>query len=266
MEKRERKRTDILLRFPVGRLFLAFWLATVSVFVVRIVFDLKTYCFGSTLIIQGRTCRYMVRLPAGAVGRGEPRPLLIYLHGAGELKKSVYSLKRLDPGHFASKRLSGEEFPFIVACPKNNRGAWQPAHVIRFLEEIQEPNHTRWRVDLDRIYLTGFSMGGYGVWETAMKYPEHFAAIVPLAGGCRYPFQECSIGPPVWAFHGELDTIVPPENSVDMIELCRFLRDDDAVLLTLYPEADHHIAARVYQSPILYQWILSQKRHNANFP
>ena len=267
MEKAKRKRTDILLRFPAGRLFLAFWLATGFVFTVRIVFDLKTYCFGSTLIVQGRTCRYMIRLPAGSIGRGEPRPLLIYLHGAGELRKSVYSLKRHDPGQFASNRLSREEFPFIVVCPKNNRGAWKPAQVVRFLEEIQEPQHTRWRVDPDRIYLTGYSMGGYGVWETALKYPNHFAAIIPLAGGCRHSFQECSACPPVWAFHGELDAIVPPENSIDMVELCRYLRaDHDAARLTLYPETGHDIAARVYQNPGLYRWILSHKRHNSNDP
>lgn len=266
MDEQKRKRPDILLRFPVGRLFLAFWLATVSAFLVRIAFDLKTYYWGSTLIVQGRTCRYMVRLPAGSVGRGESRPLLVYLHGAGELRKGVSCLKRSDPGYFACG-LSGEEFPFIVVCPKNNRGAWKPGRVVRFLEEIQEPRHTRWRVDPDRIYLTGYSMGGYGVWETAMRYPDYFAAIVPLAGGCRYPFQECSACPPVWAFHGELDAVVPPENSIDMIGHSRFLHPDhDAARLTLYPEAGHDIAARVYQNPGLYRWILSHKRHNSNDP
>ena len=47
------------------------------------------------------------------------------------------------------------------------------------LAEVQK----EYKTDPKRVYLTGLSMGGFGTWSLAAKYPEKWAAIVPICGG-----------------------------------------------------------------------------------
>ena len=47
------------------------------------------------------------------------------------------------------------------------------------LDEIVE----KYKVDKDRIYVTGLSMGGFGTWALAASSPDRFAALVPICGG-----------------------------------------------------------------------------------
>ncbi|KAK7750539.1 hypothetical protein SLS62_007515 [Diatrype stigma] len=56
---------------------------------------------------------------------------------------------------------------------------WSAPILSALLDEIVE----QYRVDLDRIHVTGFSMGGYGTWDLAMHTPHRFASIMPVCGG-----------------------------------------------------------------------------------
>ncbi len=99
------------------------------------------------------------------------------------------------------------------------------------------------RVDPERVYLTGMSMGGYGTWETAAKYPELFAAIVPICGrgdpAAAWKLRHI----PTWIFHGAKDTVVPIKHSDDMNEA---LQQYGNVKYTIYPEADHDSWTETY--------------------
>jgi Predicted peptidase len=73
------------------------------------------------------------------------------------------------------------------------------------LDEIE----SSYRVDPDRVYLTGISMGGFGTWRLAAVQPHRFAAIAPICGGGDAT-EACNLKDlPVWAFHGARDCIVP---------------------------------------------------------
>jgi alkaline phosphatase D len=135
--------------------------------------------------------------------------------------------------------------------------SWSPETICAVLDEVAE----RHAVDRDRVYLTGYSMGGWGTWETAMAAPERFAAIVPLCGRV-IPLLAFRIWQmPVWAFHGDADDVVPISHSREMVETLRGM-GNDKVRFTIYAGAGHEIWGRTYSSPELYAWLLEQRRPN----
>lgn len=196
--------------------------------------------------------RYLIRLPADYPAGG-PRPLLLFLHGAGERGDDLSKLAALGPLGYASRHLG---FPFIVAAPQCPvQQAWSPRALGALLDELQ----SRFEVDADRVYLTGFSMGGWGTWETAMSMSGRFAAIAPLCGRAIPLLSGNLWKTPVWAFHGERDDVVPPANSREMIGILRGMGNTEAKLTT-FPEAGHEIWGQVYEMPELYRWLLGHRR------
>ncbi|MHC1764568.1 MAG: prolyl oligopeptidase family serine peptidase [Verrucomicrobiia bacterium] len=125
----------------------------------------------------------------------------------------------------------------------------------------------RYRVDRRRIYLTGLSMGGYGVWSLATSHPEVFAAVVPICGGGdpadvgwmarQKPGAFASIG--VWAFHGAEDKVVPLSESQDMVNAFKKAGGQD-ISLTVYEGTGHDAWAKAYEDPKLYEWLLQHRR------
>jgi predicted peptidase len=131
---------------------------------------------------------------------------------------------------------------------------WLPAQVGELLDSLA----VQYRVDPERVYLTGLSMGGYGTWMTAIEYPERFAAIAPICGGGD-PADVARIKHlPVWVFHGGRDTVVPLKNSEVMVEALQ--KAGNAVKFTVYPEAGHDSWTVTYDNPQLYEWFLKQRR------
>ena len=82
------------------------------------------------------------------------------------------------------------------------RKDWKPESLGKLLDEVTAKH----RVDKDRIYVTGLSMGGYGTWKLAAAYPDRFAAIIPICGGGDPKTAEKIKHLPIWVFHGAKDT------------------------------------------------------------
>lgn len=198
--------------------------------------------------------RYLVHLPAKyEAGDNRLWPLIVFLHGAGERGNDITKVARWGPLAYARQH---PEFPFVVVgpqCPMMKD--WSPELVNTLLDEVIG----RYDVDTDRIYLTGLSMGGAGTWETAMAYPDRFAAIVPLCGRVIPLLSGALWKMPVWVFHGEQDQVVPFSQSKEIVEILRGM-GNEKVKFTAYPEADHHIWKRTYNNPELYDWILRHRR------
>jgi predicted peptidase len=108
-----------------------------------------------------------------------------------------------------------------------------------------------------RRYVTGLSMGGYGTWEAILRQPERFAAAVPLAGGGDPARAAALVGLPVWAFHGELDDVVPASGSRDMVAAIE--RAGGAARYTEYAGAGHEIWSQTYGDPALAEWLFAQR-------
>jgi predicted peptidase len=130
------------------------------------------------------------------------------------------------------------------------------------LDALLDQLQAIYAVDPKRIYLTGLSMGGYGAWEFALRYPGRFAAVVPIAGGYEgmrsVPENICDLqSVPLWVFHGASDTTVPPSESQVLVDALGACGGD--VRFTLYPGADHESSFyQAYADPELYRWLADQ--------
>jgi predicted peptidase len=254
-------------RHPVYRWFLTGLILFGGIgSLLRITDDLDIYDSGRTYAFRQKetwppnTTRsgydYLVRLPRGYTDFGTPRPLIIYLHGAGETGRDVGILRDMDVYHFGHS--SQEKFPFIVVSPMTPKHGWEPGQVIQLLDELLDKNTRRWNIDPTRIYLTGFSMGGFGTFRTAAAYPDRFAAVVPVAGGGDVAHAGRLKHLPLWAFHGDADDVVPVKGSQDMIDTIQAEGGRDC-RLTVYPNAGHGILPSVYRNKELYHWLFKQQ-------
>src|SRR5581483_3745775 len=159
----------------------------------------------------------------------------LYLHGAGERGTDNKAQLIYLPELMASDAYQAEYPCFLIApqCPPNEKWVdvnWSDKHstpsgemnpqaraVIGMLDEVEQ----KYPVDRKREYLTGLSMGGYGTWALAEKFPDRFAAVVPICGGGDEKQAERLINVPIWAVHGADDPAVPVERSRSMIEAIR---------------------------------------------
>ena len=179
-------------------------------------------------------------------------PLLLFLHGSGERGKDLEKVKVHGPPKLIA---SGKDFPFIVVspqCPENQW--WSIADLDVLLNEIVE----NYNVDPHRIYVTGLSMGGFGTWELAIKYPDRFAAIAPICGGGNSHLVSVLKDLPVWVFHGAKDNVVPLSSAQEMVDVLE--KAGGNVKFTIYPEAGHDSWTETYNNPELYEWFIKQKR------
>lgn len=141
-------------------------------------------------------------------------PLVVYLHGAGERGKNFEHIYR----HGIPKLIKeGKEINAVVLFPQcPAKFIWN--NMVKELKSIIDSVTEEYGILKDRIVLTGSSMGGYGTWETAMCYPETFAAIAPVAGGGVIWRTGKLKNVPVLAYHGEIDSVVLPSQSEIMVE------------------------------------------------
>ena len=199
--------------------------------------------------------RYMVYLSVDYPSKKQ-WPLLLYLHGSGERGDDLGRLGQCGPSLHIGR---GYGLPLIVVspqCRKNQR--WNSEELLALLDQIE----SRFSVDRDRIYVAGFSMGGYGAWELASAAPERFAAIVPVAGGGRTETSSELVNLPIWAFHGEEDKTVPVQGSTKIVEAIKQVGGKPK--LTIFPKTGHHIDSQVFSRTDVYDWLLRQKRRAAD--
>ncbi|HKQ48224.1 MAG TPA: PHB depolymerase family esterase [Phycisphaerae bacterium] len=182
-------------------------------------------------------------------------PLILFLHGSGEC--GMDGIKHTTQGLpvYISKRAT--RFPFLVVMPQAQQNAFrgpEAAAVWAILDEVDRS----YRVDHDRIFLTGLSMGGIATWELAVLRPDVFAAIVPVCGFAPNEYLSNIKDLPVWAFHGALDQNVSVSGSRDAIGALRKLGATPKY--TEYPDLAHVCWDRAYAEPELYKWLLKQRR------
>ena len=184
-------------------------------------------------------------------------PLLLCLHGVGERGNTINELERIKVNGIPKFLEDKEDFPFVVVCPQcptNSFWVVQVENLNKLLDTLLE----EYAVDEKMVYLTGFSMGGYGAWYFAMAYPEKFAAIAPICGGGMAWNAPMLANLPVWAFHGDKDPVVSFRESENMVNALKDCGGN--VKFTLYKDIDHDSWTTTYNNTELYKWFLEQKK------
>ena len=228
------------------------------------------------ITVAGKSWRYVVYVPR-EFRPDRQWPVLLFLHGAGE--RGDDGLHQTQVGLGPAIRWNPDRFPMIVVMPQvpaEQRWLDEPADVAM---AALDQSIVEFNGDRKRTYLTGISMGGYGVWHLALAHPDRFAAIVPVCGGIlpqktttsvrQSPLNLAAADPyaftaeklraiPVWIFHGADDATVPVTESRRMLEALRAIHAD--VRYTEYPGVGHGSWEKAYGEEELWSWLLKQKK------
>src|SRR5262249_12778276 len=133
---------------------------------------------------------------------------------------------------FASDEVMKRYPAFVIApqCPEGKKWVevdWsakshvlpdEPSTALAATFNLIPAMQSEFSIDPKRIYITGLSMGGYGVWDALSRRPELFAGTVPICGGGDVAMAKQIMSVPIWAFHGADDKAVPVERSRQMID------------------------------------------------
>ena len=185
------------------------------------------------------------------------KPLLIYLHGAGERGKNFEHIYRHGIPKLIKEGLDINAVVLYPQCP----GEFIWNNMVKELKSIIDDVVVEYGIPKDRIVLTGSSMGGYGTWEMAMCYPEMFAAIAPVAGGGVVWRTGKLVKTPVIAYHGEKDTVVPVSQSEIMVN---FTNNNGGVAeLNILKDKEHNDGIDyAYRETDLIQQLLSYRKYD----
>lgn len=222
---------------------------------------------------------YLEYLPRTYAADGDPSPLLVFLHGAGEAGDgSEDSLKLVHDLGIPQMIAAGdwpEAQPFVVLAPQyGTEPANSECDIADDLARFIEFALLSYNVDPSRVYLTGISCGAIGIWDyLATHGDEVVAAAVPISGHALWALEEAGCAPlakvPVWAFHGADDEVVPVsyvEEQIDEIHACDGA-DAAALELTVYPDTGHVEAiAQTYDGSAghdIYAWMLEHTNESA---
>lgn len=142
---------------------------------------------------------YYVHIPEDAVVN---MPLIVYLHGDGEVDRP-YKLPKRGLKNYATK-VYGDAYPFIILEPNTRVKSWVDGCIPELLIGLIECVAERYSINVDKIILTGHSRGAIGVWGMISKYPEYFSAAVPISSphGKGHIDYIKAAGVPVWTFAG----------------------------------------------------------------
>ncbi|PWV55802.1 PKD domain-containing protein [Chitinophaga sp. S165] len=225
---------------------------------------------------------YYEYVPPSYASSNEAFPLLIFIHGIGELGNGTTQLpavlrngvpKLIEDGTFpTSFKVKGKTFSFIVASPQF-KSIPSPVDVRSLINYLK----TKLRIDPKRIYVTGLSMGG-GVTEDFASADDSYAsipaAVVPIAGNMN-PLQLLTRpnilaknDVPVWFIHNDRDPTVPSQYSKDWVSMMEKYSPspNPEPKLTIFNAAGHDAWSTAYDPSYkengmnVYEWMLQYEK------
>ena len=241
---------------------------------------LDIYLKKEYIYAEGKVLPYRILYPAN-YDKNKKYPLLLFLHGSGERGKD--NEKQLVWG---SKLFITEEnrkiFPAIVVfpqCPEESFWAvlkvdrtvqpvkfefdytTEPAWPLVAANELVKKLSNEEGVDKSRIYISGLSMGGMGTFESVYRYPDLYAAALPICGGGDVNHYDKRIKKTAfWIFHGTADAAVNVKLSQEMVAKLKELKAE--VKYSEYSGVNHDSWNNAFAEPEYLSWMLSHKKKN----
>ena len=176
-------------------------------------------------------------------------PLIIHLHGAGSRYRDAEYTKNQSIVRYAEQ---ADDFPFVMFLPYCKENTW--FDIFEQLKNTVQELVSLPYIDKDKIFLSGVSMGGYGAWQLLMSLNNVFNKAIICCGGGMY-WNADQIKAQVWAFHGDKDPVVYPDESQKMVDAIN--KHGGTAKLTLYSGVDHNAWDPTYFNPEIYEWLLS---------
>jgi predicted peptidase len=209
---------------------------------------------------DGKEVKYILFVPHDYKA-DKPYPLILFLHGAGETLatdgKNEGKQAKVGIGPAVEKH--EKTFPAFVLMPQAQKRGWgadgpEAQRALEMLKSVQK----EYKIDDKRLYLTGLSMGGAGTWSLAAKYPDKWAAIVPLCGNADTKDAEKIKHIPCWVFVGDADRKELVEKTRDMVKA---LKDSGgSPKYDEYAGVGHNCWDKAYGTKELYEWLFAQQK------
>lgn len=229
-------------------------------------FEAKTYSSS-----EGNSIPYRIHIPED-MDANKTYPLIIFFHGAGQ--RGSNNDKHLIHGVRDILAYSKENNkPAIIIAPQSPQNQqwvnvpWdgdthvmpeEPSQPMRLAIALMKDILLKQPIDKKRIYVTGFSMGGFGTWDILQRLPHLFAAAIPVCGGGDTSQAEKIKDIPIWAFHGDKDTVVKTIRSKDMIAAIKKAGGNPQY--TEYKGVAHDSWTQTYSDQNVLRWLFMQKK------
>lgn len=222
-----------------------------------------------TVRVRGATHRFRVWLPPGHDTR-QAWPGVLFLHGSGECGDDAVKPTRVGLGPVLEAHPG--RWPCVVVFPQKplEDEEWEEREALALA--ALDAATREFRIDPERVSLTGMSQGGHGVWYLGARHPARWAALAPVCGYGRWRTVARRVARlPVWAFHGLRDDVVLPEETRQIVGAIRAERerlglDPEGARRTLYPDANHNAWDPAYGEEELPRWLLGQRRARGGAP
>lgn len=191
--------------------------------------------------------------------KAEELPLVMFLHGkslSGDSLEMVLRYGSIDA------LLRGRKIDAIVAAPQTPEEPWDPDKVMALYDWLDD----HYKVDTNRFYVIGMSMGGWGTLNVASKYPDRIAAAMAMCGGA--PGDElCGLTTlPLWIVHGTADKLTPVSCSDRVVDSIRSCGDTTKLIYDRLVGENHARLARIFYLNQTYEWLLSHSLLDKNRP
>ncbi|WP_299552692.1 prolyl oligopeptidase family serine peptidase [Seonamhaeicola sp.] len=197
-------------------------------------------------------------------------PLIIFLHGMGERGNDNEAQLKWGVRNFATSE-NMSLYPSVVIAPQCPSDTFwgnfnyqnmtllpEPTKPMQLLKELIDKTIKDLPIDTNRIYVTGLSMGGFGTFDAISRYPDLFAAAVPVCGGGDITKAAAIAHIPMWIFHGAKDGAVGAALSQNMLEA--LTKAGAYPGFTQYPEAGHFSWIAAYNDKMMMAWLFKQHK------
>ncbi len=220
------------------------------------------------------TLPYRIYVPADEPKK-ESYPLILFFHGAGERGNDNKAQFKNAIGQFFKDPASPVRNCIVVApqCPEDQKWvhvsawtetqystekiaeSWPLAATVRLIDELSKS----YPIDPDQIYSTGLSMGAYATWDLLVRHTDLFAAAISVCGGADYRYASRIKDIPIFTFHGEMDSVVPPDGTERMVNTLTEIGAKELHCI-YYTGGDHGIWENAFSTDALFDWLLSKRR------
>ncbi|NNL79246.1 MAG: prolyl oligopeptidase family serine peptidase [Flavobacteriaceae bacterium] len=229
------------------------------------------------LIRNNDSLPYRLLLPKN-YNKDETYPLILFLHGSGERGNDNELQLKHGASFFVNDSIR-DNYPAIVVFPQCKEGkSWDNVKSVPqgsseqlifptkhednvqldLVEDLIKFLQKNYAIDKSQLFVGGLSMGGMGTFELVSRNPRQYAAAFAICGGAHPNMARRLKRTSWWIFHGDADTVIPPESSIQIYDALKSKNSD--VKLTMYKGVGHDSWTNAFQEPGLMKWLFSRSK------
>jgi len=192
---------------------------------------------------------FWLYLPEDYATSHEKKPVILFLHGRSLSGNDLNMVRKYGCINALQR---GREIDAIVIAPQS-KTAWKPVKLMELYDWVK----ANYRVDTNRFYVIGMSMGGFGTLDFVATYPDKVAAAMAMCGGATVK-SLCGLNEvPLWIIHGMADEAVPVNRSERVVDSMCHCGDTSRLIFNKLKRVNHTSLVRVFYLQQTYDWLFS---------